>query len=51
LPKSIPTDFVAFRFIDEPGYGDFVLQREFYVLKALSDAKEAPTQTASGETH
>ncbi|HEX9984292.1 MAG TPA: GWxTD domain-containing protein [Thermoanaerobaculia bacterium] len=50
LPKSIPTDFVAFRFIDEPGYGDFVLQREFYVLKALNDAKEVPAQTASSET-
>ncbi|HEX7154797.1 MAG TPA: GWxTD domain-containing protein [Thermoanaerobaculia bacterium] len=46
LPKSIPTDSVSFRFIDEPGYGDFVLQREFYVLKALNDAR---VETAAGQ--
>lgn len=38
LPSTIRTDKVEFKFITEKGYGDHVLQREPFVIKALEDA-------------
>ena len=37
---AVPAQQVEFRFITEPGYGEFVMQRDFWPLKALAGARE-----------
>jgi GWxTD domain-containing protein len=38
LPAKLPVQQLDFTFVDEPGYGDFVLQRDGYTIKELHDA-------------
>ena len=42
LPVGIAAQQVEFRFITQPGYGDHVMQRDFWALKALAEARRAP---------
>jgi GWxTD domain-containing protein len=40
LPATVPNTEVVFKFITDEGYGDHVMQREFFCLKALQDAAQ-----------
>ena len=39
LPRGVPVSEVEFRFITEPGYGESVMQKDFWALKTLAAAK------------
>ena len=42
LPAGVAAQQVEFRFITQPGYGEHVMQRDFWALKALAEARRAP---------
>ncbi len=44
LPTNVQTSAVEFRFISQPGYGDHVMQKEFWPIKTLAEARKN-TQT------
>ena len=39
LPSGVPVSDVEFRFITEPGYGESVMQKDFWPLKTLAAAR------------
>jgi GWxTD domain-containing protein len=41
LPGSVPAQQVEFRFITQPGYGEGVMEKDFFALKALEEARKA----------
>lgn len=45
LPGAVPAQQVEFRFITQPGYGQHVMQRDFWPLKALSEARRGPARS------
>ena len=40
LPPTLKNNEIEFRFIDSPGYGSYVLQRDFYTIKAMAEAQK-----------
>ncbi|MGZ5492476.1 MAG: GWxTD domain-containing protein [Thermoanaerobaculia bacterium] len=40
FPSAIHTTSVEFRFISQPGYGDHVMQKDFWPMKALAEARK-----------
>jgi GWxTD domain-containing protein len=42
LPQGIAPKEVEFRFITQPGYGEGVMQKDFWALKALAEARNNP---------
>lgn len=49
LPSPLPVQQLTFTFVDTPGYGSFVLQRDAYTLKELADAAKIAL-TASAQS-
>lgn len=40
LPAAIHTSAIEFRFISQAGYGDHVMQKDFWPMKALAEARK-----------
>ena len=45
LPKGIAPKEVEFRFITQPGYGEGVMQKDFWPMKALAEAGKLPARS------
>ncbi len=40
LPSAVHTSSVEFRFITQAGYWDHVMQKDFWPMKAMADARK-----------